>query len=125
MTTLTEEFGYEVRARIAAVYPLQIMTTVLFDLLIKSHGEQFATKELVEHVDATMVDDLGLSSERCNALYSEPMPQVLTEIYRILHEIVWPHLVDHASRRLTACVQRANYEVLEISFTRVEALNGA
>jgi len=115
-----------VRDDFARTYSITIVGAVLFDLLLKSDGEQFTPEELVQHVETVIVEDLKLAVEKLPEYQFPPFPQMLFHLYEeIFVNQVWPQIMDNPTRKMTARLSRINYETLEITFSRLETGDGS
>lgn len=124
-TSLVTEFGEKVRDDFARTYSITIVGAVLFDLLLKSDGEQFTANELVQHVETVIVEDLKLTVEKLPEFQFPPFPEMMLHLYGIFLDQVWPSIVDNPTRKMTARLARINYETLEINFQRLESGDGS
>jgi hypothetical protein len=124
-TSLVSEFGQKVRDDFARTYSITIVGAVLFDLLLKTDGEQFTANELVQHVETVIIEDLKLAREKLPEFQYPPFPEILLHLYQIFLDQVWPSIADNPTRKMTARLARINYETLEINFQRLESGDGS
>lgn len=124
--SLSDEFGdFELASYFARSVSITIVGAVLFDLLLKSEGRDFTAQELVEHCEAVIIEDLKLFEETRPIFDFDPMPAVLLHFYRIMQEQVWPAIAENPTRKMTASLQRINYQTLEVNFARLEHYDGS
>lgn len=124
-TSLVTDHGPDVPQHFAQTYSITVVGSLLLDLLIKSEGRHFEPFEVVQHVEAIIVDDMKLYEDQNPQFQSEPMMRIVYDLYEIMRQFVWPHLSTNSLYLQSARMSRINYTTMEITYTRVEQFDGS
>ena len=122
-TGLRDIFGNDVHRHFYDTYSLTVVSTILFDLMIKSQAEDYSPAELTQHVEAVIINDLKLADEQNPLFQSQPMSTIVAELYQILLGSVWPFLKDNPFAQMSAHLARVNFEIIEVTLTRLGGLS--
>ena len=113
MTSLKDMYD-DAPSYFVGAYSLQVIVPILLDLLIISQGSSFSPEELSEHLEAVIVGDLQLSESWSETIHQAPAKSMVSEIYRILMEHLWPVINDNPFAQRTATVILVDYNVLQV-----------
>lgn len=119
-TTDLAESMREVQALLpeGQLLPNLMLGSVLFDLLMRTNAMELSAQELSQHLEAEMEERLGWRDG--GFWYRTPVQQLLTDLYDIFRNVVWPELANNPTRKATAVLQQLDSIKMELSMMRPE-----
>lgn len=111
----------DARGLFTRTYPLLLVGNLLFDLMITSCFTQFSGRELAEHVEEQIIQNLTTPEwhpEQIPEFQGEEMCEVLYEIYTNLGTQVWPVIHDDHHMRTTTSMSNINLYAVEVNIYR-------
>lgn len=123
--SLLADHGPDVPLHFYRTYSITVVGSILLDLVIRTQARQFDPNELVQHVEAVIVDDLKLYEDQNPEFQSDPMRNIVFDLYEILRLQVYPNLATSPLVLQSARMSRINYTTMEITFTAVERFDGS
>ncbi len=115
----------ELATLFAQTYSITVVMTVLLELLLKTQAREFQPAEVVQHVEAVIIDDLLLAGEPRDAFQGSMMTDVVFSLYEHLRQSAWPLINAHPVSLMGATLQRVGYDSLEISIPVLELYDGS